>query len=415
MSQPEATTAPAQGEFARGWKVLAAAATGAGAGINGVHFYAISLFLIPLAQSHDWSRTQVSAMKTFMTLGLITTAPLVGILADKLGVRKIGIISMATLALASAAMTQITSSIVVFYVALFLLAGCGGGTTALVWTRGVASWFVKQRGIALAITATGTGVAGVITPPLIGGLIDKYGWQAGYLGIAALAALAIIPVYFLFIENDAPVPGTATTAAPIQTGLEIGEAVRTRRFWQNGVAFLIIGAIVSSLTVHLVPLLGDMGLSREAALGVAGALGGAVIVGRLFTGVLVDKFHPAYVAGLFLFLPVVSMGIFLAAPHVTPLVILGVVMVGFAAGSEVHLLPYLTARYFGLKHYGKIYSWQYVMFYSGVGVGPVSFGYVFDQAGSYSPALVWSMPILAFGALMITFLGKGSPMDAKAA
>ena len=85
MSQVEAAAGmnkSAPGEFASGWKVLAAAATGAGAGVNGVHFYAITLFLIPLSSAFAWSRTEVSFMKTFMTLGLITTAPLIGILAE---------------------------------------------------------------------------------------------------------------------------------------------------------------------------------------------------------------------------------------------------------------------------------------------------------------------------------------------
>lgn len=419
MSQAEATVgaaAPVQGEFARGWKVIGAAATGACAGINGVSFYAIALFLIPISTSFDWSRTQVSAAKTFMTLGLITTAPIVGYLADKFGVRKIGLISLVTLAIGCAGMTLNNGNIIFFYISLYLMAAMGGGTTALVWTRGVAGWFAKNRGVALAITTTGTGAAGAFTPLLIGGLIDKYGWQAGYLGIAGVALVAFIPVFLWFRESgyDAKT-GIKSATAPAQTGLEMREAVRTRRFWQNGLAFLIIGAIVSSLTVHLVAILGGFGLSREAALGVAGVLGVAVIFGRLVTGLLVDHLNPAYVAGAFLFLPVIAMGIFLTAPQVIPLMIVAVIMIGLAAGSEVDLLPYLTARYFGLKNYGKIYGWQFVMFYSGVGVGPLSFGIIYDQAGSYTPALMWSMPILALGALMIATLGKGSPMDTKAA
>ena len=104
---------------------------------------------------------------------------------------------------------------------------------------------------------------------------------------------------------------------------------------------------------------------------------------------------------------------FLTAGALLPLIILAVILIGLAAGSEVDLLPYLTARYFGLKSYGKIYGWQFVMFYSGVGVGPVSFGWVFDHFGSYKLALLWGMPILATGALAIASLGRASPLTAN--
>jgi MFS family permease len=401
-------------EFRRGWPVVLAAACGAGAGVTGVTFYSLSLFLVPLTQAFDWSRTQVSAAKTFITIGLILTAPIAGHFADRLGVRRIALASMTAFALAVLAMTQINANILTFYGGLLVMAAAGGGTTALVWTRGVATWFVRRRGVALALTLTGTGLAGILTPPVIGGLIDGFGWQAGYVGIAAVAALSLIPVWLSFAERGAA-PADAVHEAPAHGGLTVREAVRTRRFWQNGFAFTLVGAVVSSLSVHLVPLLTDSGLSRATAASVASILGAAVIVGRLLTGVLVDRFHPPYVAGLFLFLPVIGMALFLVAPNVLPLIVLAAIMIGFAAGSEVDLLPYLTARYFGLKSYGRIYGWQFVMFYSGVGVGPVSFGWVFDRFGSYTLALLWGMPALAIGALAIASLGRASPMDRTSA
>lgn len=394
-------------EFRRGWKVVVAAASGVGAGITGVHMYSLSLFLVPLTLAFGWTRTEVSAAKTFVTIGLIATAPLAGIVADKVGVRKMGLVSLFLFAAGCVGMTQITANVWTYYAGLVMLAALGGCTTALIWTRGVAGWFVEKRGLALAFTLSGTGVAGVIAPPVIGGLIDTYGWQAGYLGIGGLALLAMIPVYFFFHEgSSAKAADKAPAAAAAEEGMTLREAARTRRFWQAGLAFFFIAGIVSSLTVHLVPLITDSGLTREAALGVAGVLGVAVIVGRLLTGYLVDRFHPPLIAAIFVGLPVVGMTLFLLGSGSTALIVLAVICVGFAAGSEIDLLPYLTAQYFGLKHYGKIYGWQFVMFYSGVGLGPLSFGWSYDQFGSYQMALMTAAPVLALAAILLGLLGR---------
>ena len=134
------------------WTVVFAAAMGAAAGITGMSVYSLSILIGPLSEAFGWSRAEVSAAKTVLTAGFVLTGPLVGYLADRIGVRQIGIASLALLALGMFSMTLIGPSILGFYVALFLLAVAGCGTTALVWTRAVATWFDRSRGMALALT-----------------------------------------------------------------------------------------------------------------------------------------------------------------------------------------------------------------------------------------------------------------------
>ena len=112
-------------EFKFGWKVVLAAAFGAGCGVTGVTVYSLTLFITPLSEAFDWSRTEVSAAKTFLTLGFVVTAPFIGYLADKVGARRIGMVSLVLLAAAMLGMTQINGNIQNFYLALFLLAIAG--------------------------------------------------------------------------------------------------------------------------------------------------------------------------------------------------------------------------------------------------------------------------------------------------
>jgi MFS family permease len=395
-------------EFSIAWKVLLAAAFGTGCGVTGVAVYSLTLFITPLSEAFGWSRAEVSAAKTFMTLGFVVTAPFIGYLADSIGVRRIGILSLITLSMAMFCMTQIDGDIRIFYLGLFLTAVAGCGTTPLVWTRAVATWFREKRGLAFALTLTGSGVAGVISPMIIGTLIDQYGWPFGYVGMGIIALFALLPVSLFFFERPKTSVDDAQTAkrkADADSGLDLRDALMSRHFWQIALGFAIIGGIVSALIVHLVPLLTGAGMERTVATRISSLLAAAVIFGRLLTGYLVDKFHPPYIAGMFLIAPVIGMGI-LSGDPVLLAIILAAITFGFAAGSEVDLIPYLTSRYFGLKSYGRIYGSIFVFFYLGVGLGPPLFGYMYDLNGDYSRALIIAIPLLAGAVIAITLLGR---------
>lgn len=406
-------TPPAAGrEFQYGWTVVLAAAFGVGAGITGANTYSLGVFLNPLAETFGWSRTEASASKTFLTLGYVLTAPGIGYLADRFGPRQIGIASMAALVAGMCAMTLMNGDIGVYYVSYFLLAVAGCATTPLVWTRGVATWFVAKRGLAFGLTLAGTGVAGIFAPWFIDTLIDRYTWKGGYFGMAALAAVALIPIALFFRENDAAAGKSGARPTVSRAGFDLRLALSSGHFWQLAFAFACIGGVVSSLTFHLVPILMSGGMERDQAVRIVGLLGVSVLVARIVTGFLVDRFYPPFVAGVLLVLPVIACGILASGvPASAALITFAVVCIGFAAGSEVDLLPYLTARYFGLNAYGKIYGCLFVAFYSGVGVGPLFLGWMFDATGGYASALYAAMPILAVGAAAIALLGRPPAFD----
>jgi MFS family permease len=409
-------------EFRDGGRVVFASAIGAAAGVTGMSVYALSILIGPLTEAFGWSREQLGAAKTVATAGFVLTAPFVGWFADRLGARPLAMGSLAALAVAMFWMTQIGPSVTSFYLSFFALAVVGGATTPLVWTRAVATWFRDKRGLAMALTLSGPGVIGVVTPLMLDTLIERFDWRAAYVTMGCFAALALVPVGLWFRENRTAMPA-ALAARPAQpalaiaakaaSGYSVREALRTRWFWQIALAFVLIGAVVSALMVHLVPLMMDAGLGRTLAVRIAGVLGLSVIFGRLLTGWLVDRFHPPYVAAAFLIMPVFGC-LLLTGETVTPfIVICAIAFIGLAAGSEVDLVPYLTARYFGLRAYGKIYSWMFIAFYAGVAVGPLLLGRVYDRDGHYDTGLLLAIPVLAVGVVLVATLGQspafGSP------
>jgi MFS family permease len=393
------------GEFRDGWKVVLAAACGVGVGLIGAPIFTLGTFLVPLSKTFGWTRAEVSAASLFLVFGTIVTAPFVGRFADRIGVRSIGIVSVALLAVAQVGMTQIGPSVMSFYLALIVFSLMGCGTSPIVWTRGVASWFDAKRGLAFGLTLAGTGVAAMVLPPFVGGLIAADGWQAGYLGLAAITAVAIVPVALFFRERGRTERGLA--AAPVaHPGYTLKEALRMRRFWQLGLGNVLVTGSTAALVVHFVALLQDSGMTPAMAVRTAGLIGAAIVVGRLSTGYLVDKFHPPAVGAAFMLIP--CAGALLLATSAPSAAVAGVAALAFglAAGAEVDLVAYMTTRYFGLKAYGEIYGWQFILFELAVGFGPLLMGRMYDLNGNYEAGLLVLAAAYVIASLSFGSLGK---------
>jgi predicted MFS family arabinose efflux permease len=393
-------------EFRQGWTVVLAAAVGVSAGVNGVTFYTISVFLKPLAAEFHWSRAGVSAAILFQSMGWALIAPFVGRLADRIDVRKIALASLAGTTLGLLGLTQIDGHIGSLYLGLTILAVLGSGTAPLVWTLAVGSWFDRARGLSFGLTMAGSGIAAILAPRAVDMLIQSHGWQGGYVGLAAYTALIAFPVVFFLFRKKAGIGGAAAVTGPAPTGMTVGSAVRTSRFWRlmAGI-FLIVGA-VAAMFIHLVAFLTDSGLSRDDATGIAGLVGFAVVFSRVGVGFLLDRFHGPYVAGLLLTVP--AIGYLLLASHFGGGIgmVAGALTFGVAAGAEVDMIAYLASRFFGLRAFGGIYGLLLVSFGVAAGIGPILMGRVYDVTGGYQPGLFAGALCCALSALLIGTLGQ---------
>jgi MFS family permease len=86
--------------------------------------------------------------------------------------------------------------------------------------------------------------------------------------------------------------------------------------------------------------------------------------------------------------------------------VLSALLIGLAAGAETDLVAFLTARYFGLAHYGRLYGLQYAVFGFASGISPFIFGRVFDQYGTYRPILIAAAILFVVGATALLTLGR---------
>jgi MFS family permease len=408
----------AWGEFKRGWTIVAVAAIGMACGLSALPIYSIGTFTKPLGETFGWSRAEVQGIYTWMTIGNLVAAPILGWVIDRQGVRRVAIVSVIGTALGYALMGLMAAPLWSFYLIAFLTAVVGVGTVPITWTRVVVDWFDIGRGRALGLALAGTGVTAMILPVYATWLIAEFGWRAGFIGLAALPAFIALPAVYLYLF-DRTAPQAAAAAPPIprhdrQAEVDFRAALAGYRFWALNVAFFLIGMCIAGLIAHLVPMLTDDGFSPAAAAQIAGVIGAAVIVGRIGTGYLIDRFWAPGVGLVLLSLPAVSCLILAAGTGSVPVALLAALLIGLAAGAEFDLMSFLVSQYFGQTHYGIIYACIYAVFKISAGVGAPLFGFTFDTTGSYDTILYLSVGSFIGSAVLLLLLGR-YPIRARAA
>ena len=82
---------------------------------------------------------------------------------------------------------------------------------------------------------------------------------------------------------------------------------------------------------------------------------------------------------------------------------------------ELDILAFVTARYFGLRDFARIYARLYVFLAAPAGLAPLLFGHLFDVTGSYRLPFLISAALLAAAAVGLLTLGRYPPQFAPAA
>jgi MFS family permease len=391
-------------EFGRGWRIVLAGAVGTAFGISALPFYTLGVFVKPVSAEFGWTREAVQWGFAVQMFGMVVVGWLFGLAVDRYGARRVALLSQVGLAVALAGLSLVGDSLVHWYAAWFLVALLGAGTSPITWTRGIAGWFDRARGAALGLGLLGTGITGLVAPPLVTAIVEAYGWRAGYLALGASVILIALPlIWWLFRDRE-----QAATAAPLALeGVSRAGAFRNYRFWVMLVVFALVTFGVGGLIPSLVPLLTDRGLTPAEAAGYASLAGLAVIVGRVAAGFLLDRFWAPAVAVGFLVLPAASCLVLAQGGVQSPVVIgLAAAFAGLAAGAEFDLVAFMVTRYFGMRHYGVIYAVQLVGLLFAGGLAPPLFGRIYDTTGSYDAMLLACAAIFILSPLLLLTLGR---------
>lgn len=161
---PSATTAPAaDSRFAwlRLMVTLALMTIGSGA------MYVVAVVLPAVQAEFQVARGDASLPYTLLMIGFGAGGIVMGKLADRFGVMRVVLLGSAGLA-AGFATAGLSHSLMGFAIAHGVLLGALGSSATFAPLIADASlWFVKRRGTAVAICASGNYLAGALWPPVV--------------------------------------------------------------------------------------------------------------------------------------------------------------------------------------------------------------------------------------------------------
>lgn len=400
-----ASHAAAPNEFRTGWAVVLAGMMGMAWSVTAMPFYTMGVFVGPLSQEFGWSRGEIQAAILFSNGFSGLAAPLIGYLVDRHGGRSVALVAQIMLVACIALTSILAGNLWGLYLAYALIGFLGGGTSPVTWTRVVNGYFVRRRGLALGLVLAGSGICALVAPALATWAISEYGtWKAGYLALALLPLLIGLPLTVLFFR-DARTHGARSAAPRATDGMTLPQAVRQWRFWILIVAFFLVSQGIGGTIPSLIPILTDKGFTPAQAAGVLGWIGISVVLGRALAGYVLDKVWAPAASAVFMALPIITLYLLMRTPTLT-VASIAAFIVGFAAGAQFDLVAYLTGRYFGEAHYGKIYAWQYAgLIFSG-GVAPFIWGTMFDITGGYSTIMLIVIGAHVVGAALFLTLGR---------
>ncbi len=372
-----------------GWGVCLAAFVGVMVSFAAIMPYTFSLFLEPLSKAFGWHREAISSAFGIAAMTVAVFSPGIGTLLDCFPPRRIILPSIIVFGLAYMSLSLLTPNITRFYLTYFVLGIVGNGTAQLAYTRAVLTWFQKRRGLALALVLTGSGTGSIVIPLVTQAVIQQYGWRSAYVALGCIAMLGL-PLTALLVRNR-PVSFSQSDQT-LSTGSSVGAALRGTVFWIMAVMIMLEAFGSNGLLSHLAAMLTERGVSGESAALALSVMGATGILGRLTTGLLLDRYFAPYVA-MFM-LGVASIGIFtLASASTATIALVGTAVLGYGLGSEADVVPYLVARYFGRKHFAALYGMTWTAYAVGGATGPVIVGRFYDRYGSYQPRIIIALAL----------------------
>lgn len=261
------------------------------------------VLMLPIERAMGWSAQAVSAAAAVNLALFGLVGPFAAALMTTFGVRRTMVLglSIAACGVYLAGLAREPWQLIATY---GVLAGLGLGMLAMVLAATIANrWFFTQRGLVTGALTAATATGQLVFLPVLANVAETFGWRSATWIVAAVAALAIVPVTLLVRDRPAdvgllPYGATASTDVPAATRSNplalafaaLGRASKAPAFWILAGTFFICGASTNGLIgTHFIAACGDHGIAEVRAATLLAAMGIFDLVGTTASGWLSDR------------------------------------------------------------------------------------------------------------------------------
>ena len=412
----------ADGRFI-GWRIIAAAFLIQAVAL-GCTFSAYGLFLEPIEAEFGASRAQTLLGLSVLNLVVTSLGPGVGWAIDRGPLRPLMIAGTLLLASGFALLARATG----LWQLTLALGLCVGSGVALVGplpcTTLIANWFVRRRGTALGIAATGITAAGVFIPPLTAALIEGLGWRITLLTYGALCVAVLLPVIAALVikrpedvgqQPDGDARAFSPLGAEAAPGVSLRLFLREPNFWLIGLVFGLAFSGTTAFLSNAVPLARSLGADPQSASYILSCVAACSLLGKLVFGALIDRVDRRVALWLSLALQIAAWLVFLSGPDYA-LLLAASTLWGLSMGGLWPMYGALVGVVFGRAAFGRAMGLLgFVMLPISGGIPPLA-GHIYDLTGSYTAMLAPFVGVYGLSAALLALVrlpggepGTGQP------
>ncbi|MBP0600402.1 MFS transporter [Herbaspirillum sp. LeCh32-8] len=371
-------------------------------GASGMYVMAV---VLPAVQAEfGVDRGLASLPYTLTMLGVGAGGMLMGRMADKRGI-------MTPLMLGGACLgggfiaAALAPNIWVFMAAHCILIGLlGTSATFSPLVADTSMWFLKRRGIAVAVCASGNYLGGAIWPPIVQHFVDAVGWRQTYIGLGLICAAVMCSLALLMRARPPAQMATAGTARVAAGDRPFGLSVNAAQLLLcvAGIACCVAMAMPQ---VHIVAYCGDLGYGPARGAQMLSLMLACGVVSRLVSGAICDRIGGLRTLLLGSFLQGTSLLLFLPFDSLASLYVISALF-GLFQGGIVPSYAIIVREYFPAAEAGQRVGAVIMTTMFGMAIGGWMSGKIFDLTGSYHAAFAngigWNLLNFAIAFLLLT-------------
>ena len=367
----------------------------------GIVISSSGVFINAFENEFGWDRSVITLAFAISLFLYGISGPFMAALLEVIGVKKMMLVSMATLITGSAltlVMQQSWQLIIIWGfiiglgASLFLTVVSPYVSNALVW---------KRSGLALGILSASTATGQLILLPVLAAIIESYSWRWA-IGLIIILCFIMLIIIFLFmkntpkdagilpygIEEESQVSDEGQKGNPIVLAFKgLFAAVKVKEFWLLAGSFYICGLSTSGLIgTHFVSYCISFGIPLVTAASFLSFMGIFNLVGTTLSGWLSDRFDNRWLLFWYYGLRGASLVLLpfaLNEGSITMLIIF-TIFYGLDWIATVPPTIGITRRIFGINKSGIIYGWIFAFHQAGAATAAYGGGLIYKFFNTYT-------------------------------
>ena len=375
--------------------------------IGGGCMYLTAVVLPAVQAEFGVARADASLPYSVLMIGFGIGGILMGRLADRFGVMVPLLIGAVFLSLGFVA-AALSSNIWTFALAHGILIGMfGSSATFAPLIADTSLWFLRRRGIAVAVCASGNYAAGAIWPPIVQHFIEAVGWRQTYFGLAIFSFVTITALALLMRRRPPALVASGPEAAKVHSGLASARPFGLTPGQAQALlcaAALCCCVAMAMPQVHIVAYCGDLGYGAASGAKMLSVMLAAGIVSRLISGVICDRIGGLRTLLLGATLQGTALLLFLPFDSLWSLYAVSALF-GLFQGGIIPAYAIIVREYFAPKEAGARVGAVIMFSLFGMALGGWMSGKVFDLTGSYHAAFIngigWNLLNLMIGGFLM--------------